>query len=50
MGKAEFACSFAGRVFLFSSEENQKMFLSNPKFFLNLKPQMPKRYNLAIIG
>jgi len=31
MGKAEFPCAYAGRVFLFSSEENLKAFMANPK-------------------
>ena len=50
VGKAEFAASYAGRVFLFISEENKTAFLTNPKIYLNLKPQMPKKYNLAILG
>jgi adenylate/nucleoside-diphosphate kinase len=30
-GKIEFACDYAGRVFLFDTEENQGKFLANPR-------------------
>jgi len=49
-GKGEFACDYAGRVFLFDNEENQKKFLSYPRKYLMKLPELPKSYNIAIIG
>jgi adenylate/nucleoside-diphosphate kinase len=49
-GKPEQACEYAGRVFTFSSEENQEKFMRNPKPYLTEKPKLPKNYNIAIIG
>lgn len=50
-GKAgEFACEYAGRVFVFTSEENQNAFLANPRKYLQNPPKLPKTYNVAIIG
>ena len=44
IGKGEFACDYAGRVFLFDTEANQNEFLKNPKqclkqvrFYIKLK-------------
>jgi YHS domain-containing protein len=50
IGKAEFPCAYAGRVFLFLSEENQKAFEQSPRKYINLNPKMPQSYNLAIVG
>ena len=49
-GKVEFACDYAGRVFLFDNEENQNRFLMNPRKFLQKPPVLPRTYNVAIIG
>lgn len=49
-GKAEFACAYGGRVFLFSSEESQKKFLADPKKYLIVPAKMPRKYNIAILG
>ena len=49
-GTAEFGASYSGRVFVFSSEDNQKKFVANPKRYLAVSPEMPSRYRLAILG
>ena len=49
-GKPEFACDYAGRAFVFNSEENLEKFLKSPKIYLQDKPRLPKNYNIAIIG
>lgn len=49
-GKAEFACEYAGRVFLFETEENQNAFERNARKYLISPPKLPKTYNIAIIG
>ena len=48
IGKGEFACAYAGRVFLFFSEENQKKFMENPKNYLRVRNKMPARYNISL--
>ena len=50
MGKGEFACEYAGRVFLFDSEPNLLEFLSNPKPYLKKTPQLPSTFNIALVG
>ncbi|EGR31735.1 hypothetical protein IMG5_103090 [Ichthyophthirius multifiliis] len=50
IGKGEFACDYAGRVFLFENEENQNAFERNARKYLQKEPQLPKTYNIAIIG
>ena len=49
-GKTDFPCEFAGRVFMFSSEENQNAFAADPRRYLKTPPKLPKTYNVAIIG
>jgi adenylate/nucleoside-diphosphate kinase len=49
-GKTEFSCDYAGRVFLFDSEENLNLFMETPKKFINNVPKMPETYNIAIVG
>lgn len=49
-GKAEFACAYGGRVFLFSEEKSYKAFIENPKLYLQTPVKMPKKYNIAVIG
>jgi adenylate/nucleoside-diphosphate kinase len=49
-GKPEFACEYAGRAFVFFSEENLETFIRNPKPYLLQKPKLPANYNIAIIG
>jgi len=50
IGKVEFACDYAGRVFLFENEDNLNKFLSQPRRFLNKPPCLPYSYNIAIVG
>ena len=50
VGKGEFACEYASRVFLLENEENQKIFIENPRKFLTKRPEMPKDYAIAILG
>lgn len=49
-GKSEFACDYAGRVFLFENEENQVAFEKNARKYLKVPPKLPKTYNVAVIG
>eukprot|EP00828_Plagiopyla_frontata_P023696 TRINITY_DN3029_c0_g1_i10.p1 TRINITY_DN3029_c0_g1~~TRINITY_DN3029_c0_g1_i10.p1 ORF type:complete len:1472 (-),score=263.93 TRINITY_DN3029_c0_g1_i10:1139-5554(-) len=49
-GKGEFACEFAGRVFLFDNEENQNEFAKNPRSILSREVEMPRGYNVAVVG
>jgi len=49
-GRGDLACDYAGRVFLFAEEKNQEEFLKNPRKFLARKPELPRTYNVAIIG
>ena len=49
-GKPEFPATYASRVYLFTSEKNQKEFLATPRKFLIDKPKMPSSYNIAIMG
>jgi len=49
-GKPEFAAEYAGRAFVFSSEENLEVFMKNPKPYLLAKPKLPQNYNIAIVG
>jgi len=50
VGKGEFPCAYGGRVFVFDSEENMNKFYDNPKKYVNKRPEMPKEYNIAILG
>jgi len=50
MGKGEFPCAYAGRVFIFFSEENLQKFIKSPKYYLQVPNQMPKRYNISLQG
>ena len=50
VGKGEFPCAYGGRVFLFETEENQNKFFDNPKRYVNKRPEMPKGYNIALLG
>lgn len=49
-GKVEFACDYAGRVFLFDNEENQNKFLSQPRLYLKKPPELPKTYIVSVCG
>lgn len=49
-GKVEFACDYAGKVFLFDSEENQSRFMGNPRKFLRRAPTLPGSYSIAVVG
>ena len=50
-GKGEFPCEFAGRVFVFETEENRAEFMKNPKRFVARRPKMPKKtYTVAVVG
>ncbi|KAL4506760.1 hypothetical protein ABPG72_001181 [Tetrahymena utriculariae] len=50
VGKSDYACDYAGRVFLFDNEQNQDAFSKNARKYLKKPPQLPKTYNVAIIG
>jgi len=50
VGKPEFACGYAGRAFVFVNEENQNLFMKNPKPYLLSKPELSSNYNISIIG
>ena len=50
VGKPEFACGYAGRAFVFVSEENQNLFMRNPKPYQVQKPELSSNYNISIIG
>lgn len=43
-GKSEFACDYAGRVFLFDNEDNLNLFEKNARKYLNKLPVLPKMY------
>ena len=49
-GSSEWACEYAGRVFVFLDEINRNRFMINPKLFLRKAPQLPKNYNIALTG
>lgn len=49
-GKTDFPCEYAGRVFLFDNEDNQKAFCDYPRRFLTQLPQIPKSFNIALLG
>ncbi|CAD8103243.1 unnamed protein product [Paramecium sonneborni] len=49
-GKAEFACEYAGRVFLFDNEDNQNKFINYPRKYLCKAPQLPKTYIVSVQG
>lgn len=50
VGKAEFPCEYAGRVFLFDKEENLIEFTQNARKYLKTKPKMPIGYNVSLVG
>ena len=50
MGKVEFACDYAGKIFLFENEDNQNRFMSNPRRFLKQAPKLPTSYSIAVLG
>ena len=37
-------------MFVFSSEENLKAFVLDPKKYLQYKPKMPSKYRIMMIG
>lgn len=50
-GKGEFPCEYAGRVFVFESEESRAEFMKNPKRFVAKRPKMPKKtYTVSVLG
>ena len=49
-GKADFACHYSGNVFVFSSEENFKAFMLQPKKYLLEKPKMPDIFRVLMLG
>jgi hypothetical protein len=50
-GLPDQACHYANNVFVFSSEENLKLFMANPRAYLEGgEPKMPEDYRLMITG
>lgn len=49
-GSSDQAVEYAGRIFVFSSEENKNAFILNAKKYLEEKPTLPKNYNISITG
>jgi len=49
-GSPEFAASFHHNVFVFSSEENMKSFIEEPKKYLLNEPRMPPIYRVLMLG
>ena len=49
-GQSQFSCDYAGRIFCFETEENRAEFFKDPKPFLLKKPELPRGYNIAILG
>ena len=49
-GLPENAAHFHGNVFVFSTEENLKAFLADPKSFLVNRPQMPSNFRALMLG
>jgi len=49
-GRGDFACHYSGNVFVFSSEDNLKAFMLQPKKYLLEKPKMPDIYRVLLLG
>lgn len=49
-GLPEFAVAYAGTMFVFSTEENMKEFLTEPKKFITADPKIPESYRLMMVG
>lgn len=49
-GLSERSVEYAGRIFVFSSEENQKLFFHNPKPYLREQPSLNSNYNISLLG
>jgi len=50
VGKGEFPAEYGGRCFVFVDEESRNKFLAYPQKYLKTLPQMPKTYNISILG
>lgn len=49
-GLPENAAHFNGNVFVFSTDDNLKAFLSEPKRFLQSRPSMPSVFRVLMLG
>ena len=49
-GLPEFAAHYANNVFVFSSEENLKAFVKEPRLYLSSPPQMPSDFRILMLG
>lgn len=50
MGLPEFAAHYANNVFVFSSEENLKSFVKEPRTYLRSQPKMPSDFRILMLG
>jgi len=50
IGKPDLAAEFAGKVFVFDSEENQNKFLANPRPYLSTPPKLPGQHRVLLLG
>ena len=49
-GSPEFAAHYANNVFVFSSEENLKEFVKEPRAYLKSAPKMPADFRILMLG
>jgi hypothetical protein len=49
-GLPEFSAHYANNVFVFSSEDNLKSFVKEPRTYLRSKPEMPSDFRILMIG
>ena len=49
-GLPEFAAHYSNNVFVFSSEENLKAFVREPRFYLGSEPVMPSDFRILMLG
>jgi len=49
-GLPEFAVHFANNVFVFSTEENMKAFIENPRVYIQKPPEMPPNFRVLMLG
>jgi adenylate/nucleoside-diphosphate kinase len=50
IGKPDLGTEFAGKVFVFDSEENQSKFLANPRPYLSAPPKLPGQHRVLLLG
>ena len=49
-GAPENACHYNGNVFVFASEDNMKAFISEPKKYIQERPNMPSIFRTLLLG